>query len=280
MKTILAHLSDAKRAPQVLAAAARLAAVFDAHLVGLHVVPAPYVPIAPYGDATGEIIEIESRALEAQAEAIVSLFNGSDAGRGGRSEMRRIEAHLGPVADIVTLHARTADLAVLAQPEPGIRFDYRPTDIAEDVMIGSGRPVLLVPERGADGIVGGRVVIAWNGSREASRAVFDALPVLVRAREVRVITIETVRPPGGERGEEARDIAAALVRQGVKAVTATALVRRNASIADEIMARVKELGGDLLVMGGYGHARLREAIFGGATIDVLARMAVPVLMSH
>lgn len=280
MKTILAHLPEPQSAPQVLGAALHLAGKLNAHLAALHVMPQPYVPVAPYGDVAGEIIERERQALVAQADRIEAMFRSAVAGRPDRTELRRVEAHWAPVSEIVTLHARSADLAVLAQPAPGIRLDYNPADVAEDVMMGSGRPVLLVPRQGVERAIGGRVLVAWNGSREGSRAVFDSLPFLVRAREVRVLTIEPVRPGSKESAETSRDIAAALARHGVPAITAATMVRGRASVADELIARVAELGADLLVMGGYGHTRLREAIFGGATIGVLAAMSIPVLMSH
>jgi len=147
------------------------------------------------------------------------------------------------------------------------------------VMIAGGRPVLFIPTAGRFPTIGSNATIAWNGSRESARAVFDALPFLVAAKQVRILAVNpddtelhgTVLP-----GSE---LATALARHGVKCEVARS-VAPDIGIGDELLSRLADRGSDLLVMGGFGHSRFREFIFGGATRSILAHMTAPVLMSH
>lgn len=278
-KTILAHLPDEKRAPAILAVGLQLADRFDAHLIALHVVPQPYVPIAPYGDAAGEVMERERETLEAEAQRIKAKFAAMIAGRAVIPEYRQAQARFMPVAEVVTAHARCADLVVAGQPETGLRLDYRPGDVGEDVMMEAGRPVLLVPETCSRTTLGERVLLAWNGSREASRAAFDALPMLAGAREVRILTINPAKRLDEKPDDSGRELATALGRHGVNAIAAWSLAHSH-GIAEELASRIGDPGADLLVMGGYGHSRFREFLFGGVTAGMLSRMRIPVLMSH
>ena len=141
--------------------------------------------------------------------------------------------------------------------------------------------MLVVPYVGAPDIIGNNVVIAWDGGREASRAVADALPILVRARKV---TIACLDPSASARGADAvarKRLVAYLRRHGVSAgVESDNLDKADIRVGDWLLSRVADLDGDLIVMGGYGHSRWREQVLGGATRAVLAEMTVPVLMAH
>ena len=147
------------------------------------------------------------------------------------------------------------------------------------LVVESGRPVLLLPKTGEVYDFGRRIVVAWNGRRESARAVYDALPMLKRAEEVIVVWINPQ-----EEGEAAGDlpgidICTALSRHGVKC-EATQNVRPSVAVGQTLLSTVKSFGGDMLVMGCYGHSRMREFVFGGATRYVLENMHVPVLMAH
>ena len=139
----------------------------------------------------------------------------------------------------------------------------------------SGRPVLVVPYAGRHEGLGSRVLVAWNASREAARAVHDALPLLTRARSVVVLAVD----PPDEDHIPGADIAAHLAHHGVH-VEARHTVAPDIEVGDELLNLISDLGADLLVMGAYGRSRWREAVFGGATRHILAHMTVPVLMAH
>ncbi|HVA13274.1 MAG TPA: universal stress protein [Stellaceae bacterium] len=179
---------------------------------------------------------------------------------------------------LVTTRARYADLAVLGQADPDHPLFDTLAKLPEMVMLGSGRPVMVVPYAGQPRVVGRRVMIAWNGGREAARAVADALPLLKPAEAV---TVLSVSDKGGDEtcDEAARRLAAHLAQHGIRA-TAEQFAAMGMEVGDIILSRVADLGCDLVVMGGYEHSRTRELILGGATRGVLQQMTVPVLMSH
>jgi nucleotide-binding universal stress UspA family protein len=168
----------------------------------------------------------------------------------------------------------SADLTIVAQHEPS-GGDGRFADLAEDVLVSSGRPLLMVPYIGAVDGIGERVIVAWNASREAARAVADAMPILDGAREVEVF-IASDNDIGDLPGA---DIAAHLARHGID-VTVYETPANNVSIGDALLNRASETGADMIVMGGYGRSRFREFVLGGVTRHMLQHMTVPVLMSH
>jgi nucleotide-binding universal stress UspA family protein len=137
--------------------------------------------------------------------------------------------------------------------------------------------VLVVPRYGTFDTVGERVLVAWNGSREATRAVHDALPILKLATKVTVLSIDPERDTGDR--IPSADIALHLARHGV-AAEGTSTVGLDISVGDLLLSRAADLGADLIVMGAYGHSRMRELVLGGATRHILQHMTVPVLMSH
>jgi nucleotide-binding universal stress UspA family protein len=151
--------------------------------------------------------------------------------------------------------------------------------LAEQLVLASGRPVLLIPYIGAGATMGERVVIGWDASREAARAVSDALPILERAASVVVVTINPRQRDFGHGEMPGTDIALHLARHGVK-VEVQRVETRDMDVGNALLSHLAGQSADLLVMGGYGHSRLREIVLGGATRTVLGDMTVPVLMSH
>ncbi len=137
----------------------------------------------------------------------------------------------------------------------------------------------MVPYIGARQEMGRNVLVAWNGSREATRAVNDALPILERADKVTVLAVNPGKN-GNDHGDiPSADIALHLARHGVKA-EASQTVSDELEVGSIILSRISDLGADLVVMGAYGHSRMRELMMGGVTRDLLRHMTVPVLMSH
>ncbi len=245
-----------------------------AHVTGLHVMPLPLTPI--YGDMPiPEAVEkLQRLELEDAARRAAAVF----AERAGRTtvpaEWRVAE---GDIVRVASEHARYADLTVLPQ---GMDLGFASADLTmlpEELALGVGRPVLVIPRYGSFPKMGTRVLVAWNGSREATRAVHDALPLLRRAEQVTVLSID----PGGD--AECRlpgaDISLHLARHGVTVQAAT-IAGADVAVGDLLLSYAADHDIDLLVMGAYGHTRLREMILGGATRTLLRHMTVPVLMSH
>lgn len=276
LKTILVYLNGASRAGAVLETAMALASSHDAHLIGLHVVPQVSVPAVVPVEVTGEIIEAERRALEEEGARVTAIFKKATAGIEARCEWRLVQASHFHLSNIVDNHGRAADLIIAPQSDPdgGI---YQPADVTEDIMMEAGRPVLVIPKSGSFSKIGTNVLVAWNESREAARAAFDALPILKGATKVTILTVTDRRErsldlPGAE-------IGTALARHGVRCEAATA-AKDGRTVSEQLRDAIRDHRADMLVMGGYGHSRLSELIFGGATRFMLQSMPVPVLISH
>jgi len=171
---------------------------------------------------------------------------------------------------------RVCDLAILGQVDPDRPLRDQGGFRPEDVIIDSGRPALVVPYIGAGGTLGTRVLIGWDGSREASRALHDALPLIDPAATVTVLTIGS---GNGDAGPSADMVVAHLGRHGL-AARAEHSPSLDLEVADLILSRASDLAADLIVSGAYGHSRLRESLLGGASRGLFGRMTAPVLMSH
>jgi nucleotide-binding universal stress UspA family protein len=280
VKDILVFVDDAKACPARLAVATELAQKYDAHLTGLAIVGLPPIPAYVQANLPPDALQLQQRHVRAKADQAKANFDTAvaAAGREIRAEWR--EAHGDGRTDLVAeLHCRYVDLAIIGQPDPD---DERPeTDfLAESLVFGAGRPLLVVPYIGAaGGTLGQRVIVAWDAGREATRAVNDALPFLEAAKWVEVLVINPAPGLGGHGEEPGADVALHLSRHGVNA-TAEHLVAEDIDVADAILSRCADQGADLLVMGAYGHSRLREMVLGGVTHHILRHMTVPVLMSH
>ena len=273
LKDLLVHVHSEAFSGAIVDAAIALAARHDAHLVGLGVrAPAdmPTYAEARLPDSVIDILNEREDTRLADAEAMF-VSRAKHAGRDDRSEWREDS---GLPAQTLSLHARYADLVVAAQSQPD-SSDRRFIDLAEDVLIASGRPVLVIPAIGAKAPIANKVAVAWNGSREAARALADAMPLLDKAKSVEIFIAgdpELGDLPGA-------DIAAHLARHGIK-VDVYRSPGSEVSVGDALLNRVAETGADLIVMGGYGRSRFREFILGGVTRHILQHMTVPVLMSH
>jgi nucleotide-binding universal stress UspA family protein len=278
-KDLLVVLDAAADTPSRIELAVGLAERCAAHLAGLYPVPSPELPrSAGYADlAVLEPLyrEWRERSL-AQAEETRAAFERAAQLRGVSFEWRATDRD-GDGDPAV--HARYVDLAILGQRNPesdDAAFDRRRP---EQVTLASGRPVLIIPYAGRFATFGRNVLVAWNASREAARAVADAMPLLAMAETVTVLSVDPQIGPDAQGELPGADIALHLARHGV-----TAQIERTVSadvpIGEVLLSRIADLGADLLVMGAYGHSRTRELLLGGATRSVLASMTVPVLMSH
>lgn len=277
-KTILLHLNDARRAGHLLEAAVPLARSMSAHLIGLSVVP-PFVVI-PTMDGAGASITVDEHreAYRLEMAKVKATFERATAQQTLLPEWRDGDAQFGTVAEVIVDQGHGADLIIASQADT----EWSSSHLLEDpvrIVTESGRPLLLIPNNGARTLPPRRVTVAWNGRREAARALFDALPLLMQASDVDVVCLN----PGTEKATSgdlpAAEICAALARHGVKCQASVATVPA-ADVGRDILRQAKAFGSDLLVMGCYGHSRLREFLLGGATRHVLAHMNLPVLMAH
>ena len=278
-KDLLVVLDAAADAQGRAALAAALAERFAAHLVGLYSIPSVELPRhAAYPDLAilePAYHEWRERALE-RAEEARQAFERAARLRGLSSEWRAVAE--GWEAD-PALHARYADLAILGQIDPDSEEMAMTRPRPERVTLASGRPILIVPYAGHFETVGKCVLIAWDASREAARAVGDAMPILAAADAVRVLAIDPQPGPDGHGELPGADIALHLARHEVKAQIERT-VSAGVPVGELLLSRAADLGADLLVMGAYSHSRARELLLGGATRTILASMTIPVLMSH
>jgi nucleotide-binding universal stress UspA family protein len=269
--------SGAKRAAHAVALARR----WGARLTGVHVVFAGATPHPSIcyvrGDSAIQQVIIDECDLEAVAEAASVLlsrrFRALCAGASVAGEFRAIRR--GRSAEEAVLSSLQSDLVVVGHPEPhGLPDDMSP----ERMLLASGVPLLIVPNAWEGPTIGDRILIGWNATRQARRAIFDGLAFLVAAATVTVLVIDQVgsQPRGLEPGA---DIALDLVRYGVS-VRVERVTSRGAPIAQVILASAVRSGADLLVIGAYSHARLREILLGGTTRTLLAQMPVPILLSR
>jgi nucleotide-binding universal stress UspA family protein len=277
-KTILVHCNDRRRIETLLAPAASLAETFQSHLIGLSVVPPVVIVPAPPALGPPVIVDAHCELYRADNPAMRAAFEAATRGRGFVAEWRDDDAGAFGVADCVLPYARVADLVVASQTDQEWPATDR-LDIADRLAMEAGRPVLIVPNAGVHSRVGERVLVAWNGRREAARAVFDALPILRGAKDVRVVWVNPQSERERAQDIPAADICTALARHGVKC-QATEQVAPRGRVGETLMACARDMSADLLVMGCYGHARLRELVFGGASRHALSHMPIPVLMSH
>ena len=275
-KTILVHLNDKRRVEAVLGPAIHLAIRHNAHLIGLHVhasMPAPPIAMAYGAQVLGSIVAAERK----EADLIAAAFAAATANQPFVAEWRSLKVPHVDLAGVVMDHGRAADLIIAGQTDPD--WDLSPLlDFPERLALESGRPVLVVPYAGRFGDIGRNVVIAWKAGRELARAVFDALPILEQAEKVHILE---VKQHGDKAATLAPDttIAASLARHGIKP-SVRASVAADISVGDDILSRLSDLDADLLVMGAYGHSRMREFVFGGTTRHIARHMTVPTLFSH
>jgi nucleotide-binding universal stress UspA family protein len=275
-KTILVHCDASEQVGRRLDVAADLSRRFDATLLGVHA-NIPFEPPLIVGRGPGLACLVQAHrthAIERQA-ASRAAFEYARKGKPIAAEWRSEDGY---ADQVVTRCSSYADLVILGQALPAGTIAL-PVDLPECVAFGSGRPVLVVPYGGVRKTVGKTVLLCWNASREAARAAADAMPFLRSADEVIVLVIE----PNGARlahGQEpGADVATWLARHGVK-VRVQHDIAPDVDVGNAILSRAADYGADLIVMGIYGHSRLREMVLGGVSRTLLSSMTLPVLMSH
>ncbi len=276
LKNILVHVDATERASVRIRTAANLAAKSDAQVTGVFVVPDPYIGAYMAGGYVPvEIFEQQRQQALEEAETASGLFEDITGKAGVRAEWRVEE---GTLADVLARHVRYADIAVVGKGDPDDPVKHPHPELAGDLAMTAGRPVLVIPNAGTFDDIGKRVLVCWNASREAARAVQDAMPLLEAAEKVTLLAVNPAKQ--GDHGDiPCADIALHLARHGINA-EATSTSADGIGVADAILARANDLGADLIVTGAYGHSRTREWVFGGVTESLMRNMTVPALMSH
>ena len=268
LKTIVVHVDASEATLARLALALALAERHGALLRGVHA-RGSIEFLSVYGEAAIGLIEAQDRWASEQAARSQELFHRTVANASIPTEWRQSS---GDTVEVTARHARNGDLLIAGQnPEAPALIDR--------LLLAAGRPILVVPLSGGKPQFA-RVLVAWDGGREAARAVNDALPLLERAEQVTVLAVREPESDLGAHGETpCADICHHLARHGVKAKAAEARAEPG-DAGNVLLTQAEDLGSDLIVMGAYGHSRLREIVLGGVTRMVLRHMPVPVLLSH
>lgn len=263
IRTVFLHAAAETLDPGRSAAAYALglADAFDAHLEALALPLDMTTPRATAGDADGAGDRAE--ALRAAARA-----------RGITAEVITDRSHIHSTPEIAADHGRLADMIVAGVRNEGLLSERM---VAEALIFQSGRPVILIPDDHSARFSAERIVVAWDFSRVAARALSDALPLLRRAREVTLISFGDDKDLAPSISQD--EVLTALRRRGIAASFRT-MERGSRDIGEAIQAAAAECRAELLVMGGFGHSRLRDFVLGGATRSILAATRLPSLISH
>jgi nucleotide-binding universal stress UspA family protein len=273
---ILLHADDSPASETRLQAALALATAFEAQVAALYLVAEPFIGATVGRHLPKGFAREHLATLEQEAEARLAALAALAAGHGATLETRRASGMLDRLPILLARAGRCADLIVVgpASAEGGSDEAL----LAEAAFMDTGRPALVVPPGWAGTLPPSRAVVAWDGSREAARAAGDAVPLLQKATDVVVLVVDAAAAGVRFSDQPGSGLAGYLTRHGVKARVKQ--VASGGAIGATILAQVQEEQADLLVMGGYGHSRVREMLFGGTTRHILQQVPVPVLLAH
>ena len=276
-KNILIHLDHSSGCQNRLTTAFDLARTFDAKLNGLFVVPDYVVPSYVEAQISVDLItDVTEKAIARAREKLAEYQKLAD-DAGVSMESQVVE---GQVIPILREHSKYADLLLLGQDQPDDP-DNASYGLADALLFEGGCACIVVPHSGKLAAPGKRVLLTWNASRESARALREAMPFLTRAESVVVLSSE---PDDGSddiaRGHpHAQELLRLLESHGIDAVS-SGISDPDISASDAIIGQAADMNADLVVMGAYGHARLREIILGGVTRDLLKQSTVPLLLAH
>ncbi|WP_417434300.1 universal stress protein [Hoeflea sp.] len=276
--TILAVYATQADVAPVTSAIANFTAGTDVHLIGCHGEPSQFVVLsAPIDVPDAATIAALYEQADVRMREVGDAFDKACEKEGLSHEWRPVRSPGGDSAVSALVSARSADLVVVRQPDREAKEDMA-TNV-EALLFEGGRPVLFLPSSGKLASPVKRILVAWDGSREAARATHDALPLLKAAEAVEIVIVDADKLPDIDAPLAGTDIASCLSRHGIHA-NVTTVSRGSGSTAEAISAQVSASNADLVVMGAYTHQRLREWLFGGVTRAFMERSSVPVLMSR
>ena len=252
-----------------------VADAFEAHVLGVAFVYDPVIPGSVMGGIPPEFIESQRRESEKKVQQAIARFEQVAKRVGVAYETRTLNASIAGAADRLGHLARRFDLAIVGQPERERPAAAEVVD--EGVLFDSGRPVIFVPYIQKSGLKLDRVMLCWDGSRAATRAINDAMPFLEKAKQVELVIVSSKAGKANEL--TGADMGQHLARHGLK-VEVKRITSPDIDVTSTILSYAADSSADMIVMGGYGHSRLREFILGGVTRGLLETMTVPTLMSH
>jgi nucleotide-binding universal stress UspA family protein len=252
-----------------------VADAFEAHVLGVAFVYDPVIPGSVMGGIPPEFIESQRRESENKVQQAIARFEQVAKRVGVAYETRTLNASIAGAADRLGHLARRFDLAIVGQPERERAAAAEVVD--EGVLFDSGRPVIFVPYIQKSGLKLDRVMLCWDGSRAATRAINDAMPFLEKAKQVELVIVSSKAGKANEL--TGADMGQHLARHGLK-VEVKRITSPDIDVTSTILSYAADSSADMIVMGGYGHSRLREFILGGVTRGLLETMTVPTLMSH
>jgi nucleotide-binding universal stress UspA family protein len=274
LKDVVVNLAG--RGPQDFAAeyAASVGAAFGAQVTGIAFLYEPVIPDGALGGVPVDLIELQREENSKLASDAIGRFEAAAKKAGVSAATQTLDATLGSAPALFAQIARRFDIAVVgqAQPEQGATD----TLVIEGALFESGRPIIVVPYIQKRGLSLERVLACWDGGPRAARAIGDAMPFLERAKAVELVMVAEETKEDEANGAR---MAEHLAHHGVKA-RVKHMSKGDIAIEDVILSYAADSGADFMVMGGYGHSRLREFILGGVTRGILGSMTVPVLMSH
>jgi nucleotide-binding universal stress UspA family protein len=274
-KTILVHYDAGRTSQRRLETAIQVATPSDAHIVCLFALDVVPMPSHAF-EAKDLILETQKRIFAEQLADAHKEYEECVRRTGyAKCEWRESRAD---ALQALTLQARYADLVIIGQQNEEWPSGVS-TELERALPLATGRPVLVVPYAFEQRELAKRVMVAWDASREAARAVRDALPLLARASQVHVVTVDARSTAEGHGEEPGADIALFLARHGVK-VTVSRQDSAGVDVGNVLLSRAADLQSDLIVSGAWGHSRLQEFVLGGVTRTMLSSMTVPVFMSH
>jgi len=279
-RSLLVHLDLDRRAEARIAYALRLSREFGCHLVGA--APTGVVPLTAEvsveaASSLAEYAQAAWDALRNHAQAACANFDSACREAGLRSH-ETVSEHADKAKSLVRL-AHCSDLVVLSQADAGQASFAQARDLVADVVLGSARPTVVLPPDGQFGAIPSRAIVAWDDSREAARAMADALPLLRLAQRVQIVTwLDSTDADRTAWQERQRAVQQWLAWQGVSAELH--LQQHAIGLTEAMLSHAAHFEADLIVMGAYGHPRWTERVLGGATRGMLDSMTIPVLMSH
>jgi nucleotide-binding universal stress UspA family protein len=257
-----------------LAAANHIAEVFDSQIIGLFLNVLPLVIVPEDGIGAAQAAQLLQKARGA-ADRMEARLTERLARLQRPMHLRRFDILQDAVGEVAAREARTADAFVALRPN-GVRGE--PEHLVEGVLFGSGRHIFLVPGRKPAKLAFDNVLVAWNGSREAARALAEARPYLHKAKAARVVVVDD-KAPAERQAVLGKDAVDHLKHHHIKATLHHARLQDH-DVGKTLIAEARRLQADLIVMGGYGHSRLREWLLGGATYELLHKAPVPLLLAH
>lgn len=275
MKTILVSLANLEHIDETLEAAIYIARQNDGHVIGYYPIPGASLIVYASPGADLPIDESLKHLYQKHLPDVKTKFEERMKRSGVKYEWREDQRFESQLTKAILEHGREADIIIMAHAAPGSKTASDEIAFIANMVLGAGRPVLIVPPSKAEAFKADKIAIGWNASREASRAAFDSLPFLENAEEVILAWINPKSKAGKLPGTE---LAAALARHNVS-VTVKGISNRSRT-SKAMINMVKEHDIDLLVIGAYGHSRIREQILGGVTEHILKNLPCPVLLAN